>query len=82
MTTKKQDLKTHFIDLIMKKNYDNDAKNKNIASRLKNQDLNRAFLQSCTIKELQKMANNEDEEDDGEILGDDIEDEQYFKDDF
>lgn len=52
MSKKKLDLRETFIDLIIKKSH----------GCTKDYQSNHAFLEACTIEELQKMT-NEDEED-------------------
>jgi hypothetical protein len=53
MAKKKIDLRETFINTIMKNKYGTD--------HLKYQDSNRAFLESLTIDELQKMSIEDDE---------------------
>jgi chromosome segregation and condensation protein ScpB len=53
MSKKKLDLRETFIDLIIKKSH----------GRPKDYQSNHAFLESLTIDELQRMSNDEDEED-------------------
>jgi hypothetical protein len=57
ISKKKLDLRETFIDLIMKNKYKKSKKSKDYQS-------NYAFLESLTIDELQKMSNDEDDNDD------------------